>query len=45
MHIVSLKKGLSVEQAKVDPEGIAVLAFFLNVKDLKEKLLRWMNEL
>lgn len=32
MHIVSLKKGLSVEQAKVDPEGIAVLAFFLNVK-------------
>lgn len=30
MHIVSLKKGLSVEQAKADPEGIAVLGFFLN---------------
>lgn len=32
MHIVSLKKGLSVEQAKADPEGIAVLGFFLNVR-------------
>lgn len=33
MHVVSLKNGLSVEEAKADPEGIAVLAFFLNVKE------------
>lgn len=31
MHIVSLKKGLSVEEAKKDSEGIAVLGFFINV--------------
>lgn len=31
MHIVSLKKGLTVDQAKKDSEGIAVLGFFLNV--------------
>lgn len=31
MHIVSLKKGLTVEEAKADPEGIAVLGFFINV--------------
>ncbi|XP_056152540.1 carbonic anhydrase 4-like [Lampris incognitus] len=30
MHVVSLKKGLTVEQAKADPEGIAVLGFFIN---------------
>lgn len=31
MHIVSLKKGLTVEQAVADSEGIAVLGFFINV--------------
>lgn len=31
MHIVSLKKNYSVEQAIADPEGIAVLGFFINV--------------
>lgn len=31
MHIVSLKKGLSLEEAKKDSEGIAVLGFFINV--------------
>uniref|UniRef100_A0A3Q3W0U1 Carbonic anhydrase n=1 Tax=Mola mola TaxID=94237 RepID=A0A3Q3W0U1_MOLML len=31
MHIVSLKKGLSVSQAIEDSSGIAVLGFFLNV--------------
>eukprot|EP00064_Thunnus_orientalis_P014515 superscaffoldBa00002534_g14561 len=31
MHIVSLKKGLTVSEAIVDPEGIAVLGFFINV--------------
>ncbi|XP_071319086.1 uncharacterized protein [Trachinotus anak] len=33
MHIVSLKKGLSVEQAKVDSAGIAVLGFFISAKE------------
>lgn len=32
MHIVSLKKGLSVQQATEDSEGIAVLGFFINVR-------------
>lgn len=31
MHIVSLKKGLTVDEALMDPEGIAALGFFLNV--------------
>lgn len=31
MHIVSLKKGLAMEQAMADPQGIAVLGFFINV--------------
>ncbi len=33
MHIVSLKKGLSVQQAIEDSAGIAVLGFFINVCD------------
>ncbi|KAM7381734.1 hypothetical protein PAMA_012530 [Pampus argenteus] len=33
MHIVSLKKGLTVEQSTADPEGIAVLGFFINATD------------
>lgn len=33
MHVVSLKKGLTVEQAKADSEGIAVLGFFLNATE------------
>uniref|UniRef100_A0A8C4DXJ2 Carbonic anhydrase n=1 Tax=Dicentrarchus labrax TaxID=13489 RepID=A0A8C4DXJ2_DICLA len=32
MHIVSLKKGLTAEQAVQDSEGIAVLGFFINIK-------------
>lgn len=32
MHIVSLKKGLTVEQAKEDSAGIAALGFFINVR-------------
>lgn len=31
MHIVNLKKGLTMEQAMADPQGIAVLGFFINV--------------
>ncbi|XP_029383944.1 carbonic anhydrase 4-like isoform X2 [Echeneis naucrates] len=30
MHIVTMKKGLDVEEAKKDPQGFAVLAFFIN---------------
>nr|XP_019962607.1 PREDICTED: carbonic anhydrase 4-like isoform X1 [Paralichthys olivaceus]XP_019962608.1 PREDICTED: carbonic anhydrase 4-like isoform X1 [Paralichthys olivaceus]XP_019962609.1 PREDICTED: carbonic anhydrase 4-like isoform X1 [Paralichthys olivaceus] len=33
MHIVSLKKGLTKEQAVANPEGIAVLGFFLNATE------------
>lgn len=32
MHIVSLKKGLSVSEAVEDPMGIAALGFFINVR-------------
>lgn len=31
MHIVTLKKGLTVPQALEDSEGIAALGFFINV--------------
>ncbi|KAK2820315.1 hypothetical protein Q5P01_023274 [Channa striata] len=31
MHVVNLKKGLTLEQAMADPQGIAVLGFFINV--------------
>ncbi|KAM8836926.1 uncharacterized protein AB9W97_002363 [Spinachia spinachia] len=41
MHIVSLKKGLSVENAKNDSEGIAVLAFFINGRDDGETSGPW----
>ncbi|XP_039991085.1 LOW QUALITY PROTEIN: carbonic anhydrase 4-like [Xiphias gladius] len=33
MHIVSLKKGLTVDQATADSEGIAVLGFFINATE------------
>ncbi|XP_031699035.1 carbonic anhydrase 4-like isoform X1 [Anarrhichthys ocellatus] len=33
MHIVSLKKGLSAQDAKEDSEGIAALGFFINATD------------
>uniref|UniRef100_H2S426 Carbonic anhydrase n=1 Tax=Takifugu rubripes TaxID=31033 RepID=H2S426_TAKRU len=33
MHIVSLKKGLTVQEATADSEGIAVLGFFLNATE------------
>uniref|UniRef100_A0A8C9SLN3 Carbonic anhydrase n=1 Tax=Scleropages formosus TaxID=113540 RepID=A0A8C9SLN3_SCLFO len=31
MHLVSLRKGLTVQNAVEDPEGIAVLGFFIDV--------------
>ncbi|XP_040923047.1 receptor-type tyrosine-protein phosphatase gamma-like isoform X2 [Toxotes jaculatrix] len=42
MHIVSLKKGLNVEEATAESEGIAVLGFFINATedDLSEP---WRN--
>ncbi|XP_061077860.1 uncharacterized protein LOC133111477 isoform X1 [Conger conger] len=43
MHIVSLKKGLSVDQALADPEGIAVLGFFIDVTDKEESPEKWNN--
>ncbi|XP_076154300.1 carbonic anhydrase 9-like [Alosa pseudoharengus] len=33
MHIVSLKKGYNATQAKADPEGLAVLGFFIDVME------------
>ncbi|XP_057682882.1 uncharacterized protein LOC130909943 [Corythoichthys intestinalis] len=33
MHIVNLKKGLTVEQALQDPTGIAVLGFFIDATE------------
>ncbi|XP_062382397.1 uncharacterized protein LOC134070159 [Sardina pilchardus] len=33
MHIVSLKKGLDVDAAKADPEGLSVLGFFIDVME------------
>uniref|UniRef100_A0A8C6UQH5 Alpha-carbonic anhydrase domain-containing protein n=1 Tax=Neogobius melanostomus TaxID=47308 RepID=A0A8C6UQH5_9GOBI len=32
MHVVALKKGLTTEDAMVDPEGIAVLGFLIEVR-------------
>lgn len=43
MHIVSLKKGFSVEQATADPEGIAVLGFFMNATEDGDMLGPWGN--
>ncbi|XP_071763457.2 uncharacterized protein LOC139918085 [Centroberyx gerrardi] len=43
MHIVSLKKGLTVEQAKADPEGIAVLGFFINATEDGATSETWDN--
>ncbi|XP_028991076.1 carbonic anhydrase 4-like [Betta splendens] len=33
MHVVSLKTGLTMAQALADPQGIAVLGFFINATD------------
>ncbi|XP_026207437.1 carbonic anhydrase 4-like [Anabas testudineus] len=33
MHVVSVKKGLTLEEALADPQGIAVLGFFINGTD------------
>ncbi|XP_067344901.1 uncharacterized protein [Channa argus] len=33
MHIVNLKKGLTLEQAMANPQGIAVLGFFINATE------------
>ncbi|XP_008312905.1 carbonic anhydrase 4-like [Cynoglossus semilaevis] len=43
MHIVSLKKGLSLEEAKKDSEGIAVLGFFINEAEDGEISGAWNN--
>ncbi|XP_035514250.1 carbonic anhydrase-like [Morone saxatilis] len=44
MHIVSLKKGLTVEEAVQDSEGIAVLAFFINATEDDENMSGpWSN--
>lgn len=32
MHIVCIKKDLNTTQAVMDPEGLAVLAFFIEVR-------------
>ncbi|KAM6951168.1 carbonic anhydrase XVb [Aplochiton taeniatus] len=33
MHLVSLKKGLTLEEATAHPEGLAVLGFFINITE------------
>uniref|UniRef100_A0A8P4K0H4 Carbonic anhydrase n=1 Tax=Dicentrarchus labrax TaxID=13489 RepID=A0A8P4K0H4_DICLA len=44
MHIVSLKKGLTAEQAVQDSEGIAVLGFFINATEDNENMSGpWSN--
>ncbi|KAJ8399970.1 hypothetical protein AAFF_G00407000 [Aldrovandia affinis] len=43
MHIVSLKKGLSVDQALNDQEGIAVLGFFIDVTEEEGTPEIWKN--
>ncbi|KAM9816969.1 uncharacterized protein ACB057_002244 [Neosynchiropus ocellatus] len=43
MHIVSLKKGQTAAQAVADPEGIAVLAFFINATEDGVKSEPWSN--
>ncbi|XP_035259860.1 carbonic anhydrase-like isoform X3 [Anguilla anguilla] len=43
MHIVSLKKGLSVDQALTVSEGISVLGFLINVTDEDETPEKWKN--
>lgn len=43
MHIVSLKKGLTTEQAIADPEGIAVLGFFINATEDGSRSEPWSN--
>ncbi|XP_072229023.1 uncharacterized protein [Leuresthes tenuis] len=41
MHIVSMKKGATVEEAKKDPDGFAVLGFFINATEGGEKSEPW----
>nr|XP_040032140.1 carbonic anhydrase 4-like isoform X2 [Gasterosteus aculeatus aculeatus] len=41
MHVVSPKKGFSVQNAANDSEGIAILAFFINANDNEETLGPW----
>lgn len=43
MHVVSLKKGLTTEQAKADPEGIAVLGFLIESNKNITKSEPWTN--
>ncbi|XP_029312481.1 carbonic anhydrase 4-like isoform X2 [Cottoperca gobio] len=41
MHIVSLKKGLTVQQATENSEGIAVLGFFINATEDGDMSQTW----
>ncbi|XP_077595507.1 uncharacterized protein LOC144211863 [Stigmatopora nigra] len=41
MHIVNIKKGLSVEQALTDPTGIAVLGFFIDATEDRNSSIPW----
>lgn len=43
MHVVTLKKGLTVEQAKADPQGIAVLGFLIEGTTNISKSEQWTN--
>ncbi|KAJ0060090.1 hypothetical protein NL108_003932, partial [Boleophthalmus pectinirostris] len=43
MHIVSLKKGYSLEQALADPEGIAVLGLLIEANETMSKSEPWIN--
>ncbi|KPP61198.1 Transient receptor potential cation channel subfamily M member 4-like, partial [Scleropages formosus] len=43
MHLVSLRKGLTVQNAMEDPEGIAVLGFFIDGTSDKETPEAWKN--
>ncbi|XP_053721757.1 uncharacterized protein LOC128759109 [Synchiropus splendidus] len=43
MHIVSLKKGQTADQAVADSEGIAVLGFFINATEDGVKSEPWGN--
>ncbi|CAL9699052.1 unnamed protein product [Knipowitschia caucasica] len=41
MHVVSVKKGYTLEQATADPEGVAVLGFLIEAMDNINKSEHW----
>ncbi|KAK7919672.1 hypothetical protein WMY93_010956 [Mugilogobius chulae] len=45
MHVVSVKKGYTTEQAVTDKEGIAVLGFFIEVVEQPKKLFSTKKKL